>query len=98
MCGDRWGLLKVDEGALGFAATGIVASLAAPLSEARISIFYLSTYALVHQYPSRDVPLAHYALPLPASYLTDFLMIRSLDMRLATTTLVAKGFNVSEAT
>lgn len=44
VCADPWRVIKVDEGPLGFAATGIVSSLAVPLSEARISIFYVSAY------------------------------------------------------
>ena len=38
-----WRVLKV-EGPLGFVMTGIVASLAEPLAQAKISIFYISTY------------------------------------------------------
>ncbi|MFC1789688.1 ACT domain-containing protein [Patescibacteria group bacterium] len=38
-----WKAFKVD-GPLGFVLTGIVASLATPLAEAEISIFYISTY------------------------------------------------------
>lgn len=38
-----WRVLKV-EGPLGFALTGVVASLAKPLAEAGISIFYVSAY------------------------------------------------------
>ncbi len=38
-----WRAFKV-EGPLGFTLTGIVASLSKPLSEAKISIFYVSTY------------------------------------------------------
>ena len=39
----NWRAFKV-EGPLGFILTGIVASLAAPLAKAKISIFYISTY------------------------------------------------------
>lgn len=38
-----WRAFKVD-GSLGFVLTGVVASLANPLAEAKISIFYISTY------------------------------------------------------
>ena len=38
-----WRALKV-KGPLGFVMPGIVASLATPLAEAKISIFYISTY------------------------------------------------------
>ncbi|MEK9134971.1 MAG: ACT domain-containing protein [Patescibacteria group bacterium] len=38
-----WRVFKV-QGPLGFSLTGIVASLAKPLSDAEISIFYVSTY------------------------------------------------------
>ena len=38
-----WRAFKV-QGPLGFSLTGIVASLAKPLAEAEISIFYVSTY------------------------------------------------------
>lgn len=38
-----WRALKV-EGPLGFILTGIVASLAKPLADAEISIFYISTF------------------------------------------------------
>jgi len=38
-----WRAFKV-EGPLGFVLTGIVSSLSGPLAEAKISIFYISTY------------------------------------------------------
>ena len=38
-----WRIFKV-QGPLGFSLTGIVASLAKPLAEADISIFYIDTY------------------------------------------------------
>ncbi len=38
-----WRAFKV-EGPLGFSLTGIVASLSKPLADAKISIFYISTY------------------------------------------------------
>ncbi len=38
-----WRAFKV-QGPLGFVLTGIVASLSKPLAEAKISIFYISTY------------------------------------------------------
>jgi len=39
----NWRAFKV-QGPLGFVMTGIVASLAEPLAQAKISIFYISTY------------------------------------------------------
>ena len=39
----NWRAFKV-KGPLGFVMTGIVASLAEPLAQAKISIFYISTY------------------------------------------------------
>jgi len=39
----NWRAFKV-EGPLGFSLTGIVSSLSKPLAEAKISIFYISTY------------------------------------------------------
>lgn len=39
----EWRAFKV-EGPLGFILTGVVASLSKPLAEAKISIFYISTY------------------------------------------------------
>ncbi len=39
----NWRVFKV-KGPLGFVMTGIVASLAEPLAQANISIFYISTY------------------------------------------------------
>ena len=39
----NWRIFKV-QGPLGFSLTGIVASLAKPLAEADISIFYVDTY------------------------------------------------------
>jgi len=38
-----WRAFRVD-GSLGFVSTGVVASFANPLAEAKISIFYISTY------------------------------------------------------
>lgn len=43
LCEKGWYCLKV-RGPLDFALTGILASLAAPLAEAGISIFAISTY------------------------------------------------------
>lgn len=70
VCADPWRVIKVDEGPLGFAATGIVSSLAVPLSEARVSIFYVS------------------------AYLTDFLLVRSVDYSEANKKLTGAGFTI----
>jgi len=43
LCEKGWRALKV-KGPLGFSLTGIVSSLSKPLAEAKISIFYISTY------------------------------------------------------
>ena len=43
LCEKNWRVLKV-KGPLGFELTGIVASLARPLAQAKISILYVSTY------------------------------------------------------
>jgi hypothetical protein len=43
LCEKDWKAFKV-KGPLEFSLTGIVASLSTPLAEAKISIFYISTY------------------------------------------------------
>ena len=43
LCEKNWRAFKV-EGPLGFSLTGIVSSLSKPLADAKISIFYISTY------------------------------------------------------
>eukprot|EP01116_Phalansterium_solitarium_P016534 TRINITY_DN385_c0_g1_i1.p1 TRINITY_DN385_c0_g1~~TRINITY_DN385_c0_g1_i1.p1 ORF type:complete len:225 (-),score=64.89 TRINITY_DN385_c0_g1_i1:314-988(-) len=42
---DRWQLIKVGDGDLGFSESGIVCSLATPLALAGISMFYVSTFS-----------------------------------------------------
>jgi len=39
-----WRAIKIDEGPLGFEATGIVSSIAQPLSQHNIFIYYISTF------------------------------------------------------
>jgi len=43
LCEKNWRCFKV-EGPLGFSLTGIISSLSKPLADAKISIFYISTY------------------------------------------------------
>jgi len=40
----RWRAFKFDEGPLGFESTGIVSSVATPLAQAKICLFYVSTF------------------------------------------------------
>jgi len=40
-----WRLIKVADGPLGFAESGIVSSIAEPLSKGKICLFYVSTFS-----------------------------------------------------
>ncbi|ELR22215.1 opposite strand transcription unit to Stag3, putative [Acanthamoeba castellanii str. Neff] len=67
---EPWAIIKVDEGPLGFEEAGIVASLAVPLGQAGLPLFYLSTfltdYAFVHK---ASLPRARQALKDSPSFL-----------------------------
>jgi len=67
---ERWGLIKVDDGPLGFEESGIVAALAVPLGDAGMPLFYLSTfltdYALV---PHASLGQAYATLQTNSSFI-----------------------------
>jgi len=67
---EPWSIIMVDEGPLGFEEAGIVASLAVPLGQAGLPLFYLSTfitdYAFVHK---ASLPQARKALQDSSSFL-----------------------------
>lgn len=51
----RWRAIQFDEGPLGFESTGIVNSVALPLSKAGINIYYVSTYNSGHTLVEEDL-------------------------------------------